>query len=147
MNRFKHFLKAVCVGVAVVIGAHTSKGIDYGGDYWVLFIAVCFLSLFNLVLKPLLVLFALPFIVVTLGFGLWVINALLFMLVGAIVPGFEVVSFWSALWGAFLVSVAALVFDLYVGVGSVRAQIRNPAVGEREQVEKKKSLDDDIIDI
>ena len=69
-------------------------------------IAVAFvLSIFNTFLKPLLVLFTLPFILVTMGLGIIVINALLFLLVSHIVgASFHVAGFGSAVWGALVVS-------------------------------------------
>jgi putative membrane protein len=57
------------------------------------------------------VLFTLPFIVLTLGLGLIVINALLFLFVGRLVNGFTVASFWSALGGACVVSVTNFVMS------------------------------------
>ena len=55
-------------------------------------------------LKPVLLLFALPFILLTLGLGVLVINALLFYWVGKLVEGFHVAGFGPALWGALIVS-------------------------------------------
>jgi putative membrane protein len=49
------------------------------------------------------VLFTLPFIVLTMGLGLVVINALLFLLVGELVEGFQVAGFWDAFWAAVIV--------------------------------------------
>ena len=66
---------------------------------------VVLLSLFNAVLKPILVVFTLPFILVTMGLGIIVINALLFLLVSHIVgASFHVAGFGSAVWGALVVS-------------------------------------------
>lgn len=70
-----------------------------------LIVVVVLLSLFNAVLRPLMVVFSLPFIILTLGFGLLVINALLFLFVGKLVDGFHVAGFWPALWGALIVSI------------------------------------------
>lgn len=64
-----------------------------------LIVVVLLLSFFNAIIKPLLVLFTLPFIVLTLGLGVVVINALLFMFVGRLVDGFHVAGFWPAVWG------------------------------------------------
>lgn len=64
-----------------------------------LFLSFCFLAFFNLVLKPLLVFFTLPFIIVTFGLGIWIINAVVLMFASGLVPGFHVASFSSALWG------------------------------------------------
>ena len=70
---------------------------------------VLLLSFFNAILKPLLVLFTLPFILFTMGLGVIVINALLFLLVGHLVNGFLVEGFWSALGGSLVVSVTNLI--------------------------------------
>jgi putative membrane protein len=94
---------------------------------------VLLLSFFNAILKPLLVLFTLPFIIVTLGLGVVVINALLFLFVGRLVSGFQVDGFMSALLGSLVVSVTNLVMS---------ALTRGP---KRETPPKRKA--DDVIDI
>lgn len=120
----------------VIIAAHTSSGISYGGDYGVLAVAVVLLSALSVLLKPLLVLFALPFIILTFGLGLWVLNALLFYLVGELVHGFDVTSFGAALWGAFWVSLAHLAGSLRFRKTSSQATPPHP-----------NRNDNDIIDI
>jgi putative membrane protein len=72
---------------------------------------VVVLSLFNAILKPVLLIFTLPFIFLTLGLGVIVINALVFYWVGRLVDGFHVASFWSALGGALIVSVTNVVLS------------------------------------
>ena len=81
-------------------------------DGMTLFVVVVLLSFFNAVLRPILVLFSLPFIMLTLGLGLVFINALLFLLVGELVPGFEVEGFWAAFWGALIVGVTNFAMTL-----------------------------------
>ncbi len=73
---------------------------------------VLLLSFFNAILKPLLVLFTLPFIVFTLGLGVLLINALLFLFVGELVQGFVVNGFWSALGGSVVVSLTNVIYGL-----------------------------------
>ncbi len=92
------------LALGVVLATKLVPGIacDNGGT---LLAVVVLLSFFNAILKPLMVLFTLPFILLTLGFGVLVINALLFLFVGRLVDGFHVAGFWPALWGAFVVSV------------------------------------------
>lgn len=80
-----------------------------------LIIVVVLLSFLNAVIKPLLMLFALPFIVFTMGLGIVLINATLFWLVGELVNGFSVASFKSALLGAIIVSVTNLVLNSVLG--------------------------------
>lgn len=61
----------------------------------------------NWVLKPALVLFALPFIIFTVGIGMLFINALIIYFAARLIPGDGIVvgSYWAALWASFLVSV------------------------------------------
>ena len=50
--------------------------------------------------------------------GIWFINALLFLAVSKLVNGFYVHGFWSALWGAFIVSVTNFLLS-----GLLRAKV------------------------
>ena len=61
--------------------------------------------LLNLLLKPLLIVFTLPFILFTLGAGVVLLNALVIWASTFFVPGIELKSFWTALWSGFLIEV------------------------------------------
>jgi putative membrane protein len=98
------------LALGVALAAHIVPGIGYA-DFTTLVVVVLLLSFFNLFLKPLLVLFTLPFIVMTMGLGMIVINALLFLFVGRLVDGFHVAGFWPALKGACVVSVTNFVLS------------------------------------
>jgi len=98
------------LALGVVLSTKIVPGISYDTGT-TLFVVVLLLSLFNAVLKPLLLLFTLPFIVLTLGVGIWLINAVLFYFVGRLVDGFHVAGFGSALFGALIVSVTNLVLN------------------------------------
>ncbi|MBP6864763.1 MAG: phage holin family protein [Candidatus Didemnitutus sp.] len=95
------------LALGVGLSATLVPGIDYSSGA-TLALVVVLLSLFNAVLKPLLVLFTLPFIVFTLGIGVWLINSLLFYFVGKLVDGFHVAGFGSAMLGALIVSLTNL---------------------------------------
>lgn len=99
-----------------------------------LLVVVVLLSFFNAILKPLLVLFTLPFILVTMGLGVLVINALLFLFVGKIVTGFEVHGFWAALGGSLIVSITNLLLSSFT---------KSP----KKEREEKRAKPDDVIDI
>ncbi len=71
------------------------------------------LSLLNLFVKPLLILFTLPITIVTLGLFLLVINALMIELCAYIVDGFNVKSLWTALLFSIILSITqSIVFSL-----------------------------------
>ncbi len=107
-------LRWCVLAVGVMIATEVIDGIhcDSRGT---LIVVVLLLSFFNAVLKPLLMLFAMPFIVLTLGLGIVLINALLFSLVGNLVKGFRVDDFWSAIGGAIIVSLTGMVADALLG--------------------------------
>ncbi|MCC6416217.1 MAG: phage holin family protein [Opitutaceae bacterium] len=96
------------LAIGVTVATHIIPGIACD-NRTALLVVVLLLSFFNAILKPLLVLFTLPFILLTMGLGMVVINALLFMLVGKLVDGFHVSGFWAAVGGALIVSLTNFV--------------------------------------
>ena len=69
----------------------------------------------NAVIRPILLMLALPITMLTLGLFVVVINALMLMLAAAFVDGFEVDDFWSALWGALALGAMQFLVGLLIG--------------------------------
>lgn len=80
-----------------------------------LFVAALLLGFVNAVVRPLIVVLTLPITVVTLGLFLWVVNAMMLGLVAALLEGFTLAGFGSALLGALVVSVTGWIASWYVG--------------------------------
>ncbi len=78
------------------------------------------LSLVTAFVKPVLVILSIPFILLTLGLFLLVLNALLLMFTGWVADlfdaGFHVDGFWSAVGGAIIISITTWILDALVGV-------------------------------
>jgi putative membrane protein len=156
MDSKQIFKSWLLIALGVLIAANIFGGIHYEttGD---LLVAVLLLSLCNVFLKPLLMLFALPFIIMTFGLGIWLINALLFLLVGNLVGGFTVDSFVYALAGALVVSLTGVAANLLFGktrvqvrtTGNIRrAHSGGPSRTSSTRPQSQKPLkDDDVIDI
>ena len=106
-------LRWLVLAIGVMLSTKIVPGISYDTGS-TLVVVVLVLSFFNAVLKPLLLLFSLPFIILTLGVGIWLINALLFYFVGRLVTGFHVTGFGSALLGALIVSVTNLMMSRFL---------------------------------
>jgi len=123
----------VMLATKLVPGIHC----DDGGT---LVAVVLLLSFFNVILKPLLVLFTLPFIILTMGLGMIVINALLFLFVGRLVDGFHVGGFWSAVGGALVVSATNWLVSSFARTRKTNA---NPPPSGPVKPAKR----DDVIDI
>jgi putative membrane protein len=68
-------------------------------------VAALILGLINTLVRPVLVLLTLPVTLVTLGLFIFVINGLLFWLVGSFVSGFRVDGFWAGVLGALVYSI------------------------------------------
>ncbi len=144
---FSSILKRWIVsGLGVWLGSYFVEGIHYDTNATLL-IVVLLLGLFTAVLKPVLVLLALPFVVLTLGVGILFINALLYLLVGELVPGFEVVGFGAAFWGALWVTFLNLLFGNWIGGGG-RSSVRvSSSGGSVSRASCKVKAKDDVIDI
>lgn len=89
------------------VASYIFSGIKFA-DGGSLLIAALVLGFANAVVKPLLILFTLPLTVVTMGLFLLVVNALVLMLVGALVSGFTVSSFWTAFFASIFISLFSL---------------------------------------
>ena len=103
-------LRWLILALGVILSTRIVPGISYDTGA-TLVVVVLVLSFFNAVLKPVLVLFSLPFIILSLGIGIWIINAILFYFVGRLVTGFQVAGFGSALLGSLIVSLTNMVLS------------------------------------
>ncbi|MBW4528907.1 MAG: phage holin family protein [Phormidium tanganyikae FI6-MK23] len=69
-------------------------------------IAAAVFGVLNALLRPVLIFFGFPFIIITLGLFLFVLNAIIFGTAAALVDGFRLrYGFWSALLGSIALSI------------------------------------------
>ncbi len=73
-----------------------------------LIVSALLLGFANAVLRPLLVILTLPLTLVTLGFFLLVINALMLLLVAKVVKGFSISGFWTAFFASLFISILSM---------------------------------------
>lgn len=83
-------------------------------------VAALVLGLVNAIVRPVLVLLTLPVTILTLGLFIFVLNGLLFWMVGTWLEGFEVGGFWPAVLGAILFSLVSWALSSLVLAGSAR---------------------------
>lgn len=89
-------LSLIVSGIAVLISAYIIPGVTVEG-FFVAVVAAVVLAITNAVIRPILELLALPINILTLGLFSFVISALMVMLTSAVVPGFQISGFMSAL--------------------------------------------------
>ena len=103
-------LRWILFALAVLFIGWLLPGISISG-FLAALILVVVIALINAFLRPLINFLTLPINFLTLGlFGL-VINALLFMLAGFLVPGVEVANFWWALLASLILSLLGMGID------------------------------------
>lgn len=106
MNGLIRFLLS---GLAVLLTAYLLPGVDVKHYGYALLVALG-LSVANMIVKPILIVFTIPITVFTLGLFLLVINAVIILLVDYFIPGFNVDGFWWALAFSLILSVINSLF-------------------------------------
>ncbi len=100
---------------SVMVAAWIIPGINYGDNFFTLIFAALVLGVLNTLLKPVLVVLALPLMLLTVGLFYFFINAFLLLVVTLFVPGFEVEGFISALLGSMVISFVSLSISFLIG--------------------------------
>ncbi len=107
MNGIVGFLLS---GVAVLLTAYLLPGVHVEHYGYALLVAAV-LSVANVIVKPILVVFTIPITILTLGLFLLVINAVIILLVDYLTPGFNVDGFWWALAFSLILSILNSLFS------------------------------------
>ena len=92
--------------LALIAVAYLMPGVAVS-SFGAALLAALVLGLINAVVRPILVLLTLPVTLLTLGLFIFVLNGLLFWMVGTWLEGFEVAGFWSGVFGAILFSLVS----------------------------------------
>lgn len=113
----KLLANAVALAVAAwLVSGITIQGATTGRRILTLLIVAAIFGLVNAVVKPIVKLLSLPFIILTLGLLIFVINAAMLMLTswitGKLDVQFHVADFWpSALLGALVITVVGMLLN------------------------------------
>jgi putative membrane protein len=96
------------------LDVHPNEAGPLGAFGTYLWIALIF-GVVNAIVGPILRLLSLPFVLLTLGLFLLVINAAMLGLVALLLAGFQVSGFWTAIGGALIVSLTGWVASGLIG--------------------------------
>jgi len=97
-------LRWIANAIGLVVVAKLLPGIQLTGA-WAVIVAALVLGIVNAIIRPVLLLISLPLNLVTLGLFTFVVNALMLELTAAVVPGFAVHGFWTAVVASLLLAV------------------------------------------
>src|ERR1041385_5515123 len=109
----RHFVFRWIVTTIAVFVAAPIVGINYGDRLGCLLGASLLLGIINAFIRPVLLLLSLPLILVALGVFILIINALMLKFVSEIVPCFKVPGFWSAIFGAIIISIVSWLLSAF----------------------------------
>ena len=98
--------------VALWFAARVVPGIDLSGEFVPVLLVAAVFGLVNALIKPIVMVLSIPFVILTLGLFILVINAGMLMLTAAVVNALSVEGFVPALWGGLLISLVSLLFSL-----------------------------------
>jgi len=99
---------------AIIVTSYLLDGIHVSGFWSALFTAAV-LGILNAFFRPIILILTLPINILTMGLFTFVINALLLMMASGIISGFNVAGFWSAMFGALLISVVSWLINGFIG--------------------------------
>jgi len=117
-------LRVMINALSIVIAVKLVDGITFSGEWWKMIIVGGVFGLVNSFIKPLVQLFSIPFIILTLGLFTLIINTLMLGLTASLSDslhlGFQIRGFWSAFWGAIIVSIVSMLLSWVTGIKRIR---------------------------
>jgi putative membrane protein len=99
-------------------------GLTFTGEWWKMIIVGAVFGIVNSIIKPVVLFFTFPFIILTLGLFTLVINTLMLALTASLSDtfnlGFHIRGFWPAFWGAIIVSFVSMLLSWITGLKRIR---------------------------
>jgi putative membrane protein len=107
-------LRALIAALGLWLATEWVDGISIDAPM-TLIIAGVLLGIVNAIVRPIAVVLTFPFLIVTLGLFLLVVNAAMLALVAALLDGFRIEGFWAAFWAAIIVALTSWVGSWFIG--------------------------------
>jgi putative membrane protein len=107
------FIHWAIMSLSLWVASELFSGIKFSNKSSLL-ISALLLGFVNAVVRPILFLLTLPFTIVTLGFFVFVLNALMIMLVAKLVNGFKLSGFWTAFFASIFISLFTLMIEHFM---------------------------------
>ncbi len=102
--------RIIITAFSIILVAEILPGISVD-SLWTALIAAVVFGIFNVIVRPVLVLMTLPITLLTLGLFIFVINAFLFWMTASFIDGFAVEGFFPALIGSLIVSAVSTLLN------------------------------------
>jgi putative membrane protein len=106
-------LRVVIVAAGLWVASKIVPGVEIN-DGWTLLLAALILGIVNAIVRPIVIILTLPLTILTLGLFLLIINAAMLSLVAWMLDGMTVSGFWSAFFGALVVTVTGWIASSFI---------------------------------
>jgi putative membrane protein len=101
-------IRLVVNALALSAAAWLLSGITLSGGFFDVMLVALIFGLLNALLKPILLFFSLPFLIVTLGLFAFVVNAVVLLITASLSSALTVDGFVSALLGSLVISIVTI---------------------------------------
>ena len=107
------FIRWLTLTAAIVLTSYLLDGIHISGFLSAL-LAAAILGILNAFFRPIALVLTLPINILSLGFFTFVINALMLKMASAVINGFEVTGFWTAVFGSLFISIISWLLNSFI---------------------------------
>lgn len=112
----RFLIRLLINAAALYVAVRLVPGVTYGGSWLQLLGVALVFGVLNAILRPILLFFSFPFLLVTLGLFTFIINAVMLWLTSSLSSAlglaFNVSGFWAAFWGALVVTVVSFILSV-----------------------------------
>ncbi|MEW6585001.1 MAG: phage holin family protein [Nitrospirota bacterium] len=117
-------LKIMINALSIAVAVRLVDGISFAGEWWKMIAIGAVFGIVNSFIKPIVTIFAIPLIVLTLGLFTLVINTLMLLLTASLSEplnlGLQVDGFGPAFKGALIISIVSILLSWMTGLKKIK---------------------------
>jgi len=106
-------IRWLVLAAAIMAASYLLEGIEVKGFFPALG-AAAMLGILNAFFRPVLLILTLPINILSLGLFTFIINALMLKMASSVIPGFDVRGFWTALFGALIITLISWLLNAFI---------------------------------
>lgn len=110
-GKFGFLAQVIVMTLACMLAAYLLPGVHIN-NVWTAVLTSIVIALLNSFIRPILIVLTLPFTIVSMGFFLLIINALIILMASGLVHQFQVDGFWSALLFSLLLTLINYLLEI-----------------------------------
>lgn len=106
-------LRWLTLTVAILLASYLMDGIRVSGFFSALG-AAAMLGILNAFFRPIALILTLPINIISFGLFTFIINAVMLKMASGVIGGFVVQGFWTAVFGALIISVTSFLLNTFI---------------------------------